>query len=173
MPNLQRGGHASILLTLLCNFAILATQRGGHGPMAPPPKYAPDLGNSLDRRKGKKARVLKHKSQSCWKYSDGSFLTTPFHVVVPFASTSDNSSSIPNYQAADFECIFHELNLGVVKLWAVALLFGSSAICVWARVRSLLFSYLSYSPDLALTLMSTRMRGARVCACSNTSCRDS
>ena len=37
MPNLQRGGgHASILLTLLCNFAILATQRGGHGPMAPP-----------------------------------------------------------------------------------------------------------------------------------------
>ena len=37
MPNLQRGGHASILLTLLCNFAILATQRGGHGPMAPPP----------------------------------------------------------------------------------------------------------------------------------------
>ena len=25
MPNLQRGSHASILLTLLCNFAILAT----------------------------------------------------------------------------------------------------------------------------------------------------
>ena len=36
MLNLQRGGHASILLTFLCNFAILATQRGGHGPMAPP-----------------------------------------------------------------------------------------------------------------------------------------
>ena len=30
------GGHASILLTLLCNFAILATQRGGHGTMVPP-----------------------------------------------------------------------------------------------------------------------------------------
>ena len=37
------GGHASILLTFLCNFAILPTQRGGsHGPMAPP-KYAPAL----------------------------------------------------------------------------------------------------------------------------------
>ena len=37
-------GHASILLTLLCNVAILATQRGGgHGPMAPPPNYAPDV----------------------------------------------------------------------------------------------------------------------------------
>ena len=41
MPNLQRGRHASILLTFLCNFAILANQRGGHGPMAPP-NYAPD-----------------------------------------------------------------------------------------------------------------------------------
>ena len=40
MPNLQKGGHASVLLTFLRNFAILATQRGGHGPMAPP-KYAP------------------------------------------------------------------------------------------------------------------------------------
>ena len=29
------GGHASILLTFLCNFAILATQRGGHGSMPP------------------------------------------------------------------------------------------------------------------------------------------
>ena len=37
MPNLQRGGHASILLTFLCNFAILATQRGGPWPNAPPP----------------------------------------------------------------------------------------------------------------------------------------
>ena len=36
MPNLQRGGHASILLTLLCNFAILATQRGGPWPNGPP-----------------------------------------------------------------------------------------------------------------------------------------
>ena len=42
MPNLQRGGgHASILLTLLCNFAILATQRGGPLGQWPPPKYAP------------------------------------------------------------------------------------------------------------------------------------
>ena len=39
-PTYKGGGHASILLTLLCNFAILATQRGGHGSMAPP-KYAP------------------------------------------------------------------------------------------------------------------------------------
>ena len=30
------GSHTSILLTFLCNFAILATQRGGHGPMPPP-----------------------------------------------------------------------------------------------------------------------------------------
>ena len=30
------GGHASILLTFLCNFAILATQRGGNGTMALP-----------------------------------------------------------------------------------------------------------------------------------------
>ena len=29
MPNLQRGGHASILLTFLCNFAILMTQKRG------------------------------------------------------------------------------------------------------------------------------------------------
>ena len=36
MPKLQRGGHASILLTLLCNFAILETQRGGPWPNAPP-----------------------------------------------------------------------------------------------------------------------------------------
>ena len=35
-PTYKGGGHASILLTLLCNFAILATQGGGHGPMAPP-----------------------------------------------------------------------------------------------------------------------------------------
>ena len=35
MPNLQRGGHASILLTFLCNFAILTTQRGGYGTMPP------------------------------------------------------------------------------------------------------------------------------------------
>ena len=35
------GGHASILLTFLCNFATLPTQRGeGLGTM-PPPKYAP------------------------------------------------------------------------------------------------------------------------------------
>ena len=30
------GGHASILLTLLCNFAILATQRGGPWHNGPP-----------------------------------------------------------------------------------------------------------------------------------------
>ena len=41
MPNLQKvGGHASILLPFICNFAILATQRGGLGTMAPL-KYAP------------------------------------------------------------------------------------------------------------------------------------
>ena len=34
------GGHASILLTFLCNFAILATQRGGPWPNGPL-KYAP------------------------------------------------------------------------------------------------------------------------------------
>ena len=33
------GGHASILLTFLCNFAILATQRGGMAQW-PFPKYA-------------------------------------------------------------------------------------------------------------------------------------
>ena len=44
MPNLQRGGaHASILLTFLCNFAILATQRGAMAQWPPPPKYAPGL----------------------------------------------------------------------------------------------------------------------------------
>ena len=38
MANLPRGGgHASILLTLLCNFAILATQRGGAMAQWPPP----------------------------------------------------------------------------------------------------------------------------------------
>ena len=36
MPNLQRGGHASFLHTILCNYTILATQRGGHGAMPPP-----------------------------------------------------------------------------------------------------------------------------------------
>ena len=36
MPNLQRGeGHASILLTFLCNFAILATQRGAMAQRSP------------------------------------------------------------------------------------------------------------------------------------------
>ena len=52
-------------------------------------------------------------------------------------------------------------------------IFGSSAICVWACVYSLLLSDLSYSPDLALTLMSGRMRGARARARSYTSRRDS
>ena len=42
MPNLQRGGaHASILLTLLYIFAILATQRGGPWPNGPPPLNTP------------------------------------------------------------------------------------------------------------------------------------
>ena len=36
--------------------------------------------------------------------------TVSFDIVALFASTSDNSSSIPNYQAADYERIFHELN---------------------------------------------------------------
>ena len=35
-PTCKGGWHASILLTFLCNYAILATQSGGHGPMAPP-----------------------------------------------------------------------------------------------------------------------------------------
>ena len=35
-PTYKGGGHASILLTLLCNFAILATQRGGPRPNGPP-----------------------------------------------------------------------------------------------------------------------------------------
>ena len=30
-----KGGHTSILRSFLCNFAILATQRGNHGTMAP------------------------------------------------------------------------------------------------------------------------------------------
>ena len=34
-------GHASILLTFLCNFAILATQRGATMAQWPPHKYAP------------------------------------------------------------------------------------------------------------------------------------
>ena len=42
MPNLQRD-HASILLTFLCNYAIMVTQRGKHGTMPPPLKYAPAL----------------------------------------------------------------------------------------------------------------------------------
>ena len=42
-------------------------------------------------------------------------------------------------------------------------IFGSSAVPAWARGRSLLLFDLSYSPDLALTLMSARMRGARAC----------
>ena len=36
MPNLQRGGHASILHTFLCNLAILANQRGGPWHNGPP-----------------------------------------------------------------------------------------------------------------------------------------
>ena len=40
MPNLKTGGYAAILLTFLCNFAILAMQGRGHGPMTPS-KYAP------------------------------------------------------------------------------------------------------------------------------------
>ena len=35
------GGHASILPTFLCNFAILANQRGGGPWHNAPPKYAP------------------------------------------------------------------------------------------------------------------------------------
>ena len=35
-PTCKRGGHASILHTIQCTYTILATQRGGHGPMAPP-----------------------------------------------------------------------------------------------------------------------------------------
>ena len=52
-------------------------------------------------------------------------------------------------------------------------IFGSSTIRVRARVHSLLLSDLSYSPDLALTLMSARMRGARARAHTYTSRRDS
>ena len=56
MPNLQRGGgHASILLTLLCNFAILATQRGGAMAQWSPPKYAP--GAVLEPRTGQFSRT--------------------------------------------------------------------------------------------------------------------
>ena len=49
-------------------------------------------------------------------------------------------------------------------------IFGSSNLYMstWAFL-----SDLSYFPDLALTLMSTRMRGARAHACSYTSCEDS
>ena len=36
-PTCKGVGHASILLTFLCNYAILATQRGGYVPMSPPP----------------------------------------------------------------------------------------------------------------------------------------
>ena len=46
---LTKGGHASILLTLLCNFAILATQRGGPWHNAPPPKYAPGYGQIIPK----------------------------------------------------------------------------------------------------------------------------
>ena len=49
MPNLQRGGHASILLTLLCNFAILATQRGGPWPNGPPLNTPLALPQTLQR----------------------------------------------------------------------------------------------------------------------------
>ena len=52
-------------------------------------------------------------------------------------------------------------------------IFGSSAIRVWVRVRSPLLSDLSYFPDLALTLMSARMRGEKAHARSSTSSRDS
>ena len=44
MPNLQRGGgggDASILHTILCNYTILVTQKGGPWPNGPSPKYAP------------------------------------------------------------------------------------------------------------------------------------
>ena len=59
MPNFQRGGHASILLTFLRNFAILATQRGGHGTMAPP-KYAPDCSAVLLSTKLNLSDVTSH-----------------------------------------------------------------------------------------------------------------
>ena len=42
-PTCKEEGHASILHTILCNYAILATQRGGTRHNAPPPKYAPGL----------------------------------------------------------------------------------------------------------------------------------
>ena len=54
---LERGwGHTSILLTFLCNFAILATQREGHGPMASL-KYAP-VGNKPTFRTKTREEVL-------------------------------------------------------------------------------------------------------------------
>ena len=60
MPNLQRGGggHASILLTFLCNFAILATQRGRPWPNGPP-KYAP---GDFPRKASKKSQLYSHRS---------------------------------------------------------------------------------------------------------------
>ena len=42
-PTCKGEGHASTLLTFLCNFAILATQRGGS---IAPPKYAPAHNNN-------------------------------------------------------------------------------------------------------------------------------
>ena len=43
MPNLQRGGHAAILHTVLCNYTILAIQTGGPWHNAPLLKYAPGM----------------------------------------------------------------------------------------------------------------------------------
>ena len=41
---------------------------------------------------------------------------------------------------------------GAVKCMSRRFIFGTSAIRVWTRVRALLLSDLSYSPDLALTI---------------------
>ena len=42
LPNLQRGGGMpQFCILFYANYTILATQRGSHGPMSPPPKHAP------------------------------------------------------------------------------------------------------------------------------------
>ena len=51
-PTYKGGGHASILLTLLCNFAILATQREGPWPNGPPLNTPLDWSHFRKKKKG-------------------------------------------------------------------------------------------------------------------------
>ena len=52
--------------------------------------------------------------------------------------------------------------LGFIN-YELSLFYGSSATCVCARMCFLLLSYLSYSPNIVLTLMSAHMGGAGIC----------